>query len=117
MALHNTTPLLEQETSMKNVHPHVIPRREALHKLALTAGAAAALPLAGLLSGLHSSAAEAADKASKAAVKYQDHPDGTSSCANCANFTPGSTPGASGTCLVVAGEISPKGWCLAYAAG
>lgn len=102
---------------MKSTHPRVIPRRQALRKLALTAGMAATLPLAGLLGLTRSFAAESSGKASKAAVKYQDHPDGTSFCANCANFTPGSSPDAPGTCLVVAGEISPKGWCLAYAAG
>lgn len=102
---------------MKNTYPCIAPRRRALRKLALTAGTAAALPLAGLLGSPRSFASEASGKASKTAVKYQDHPDGTSFCANCANFTPGSAPGAPGTCLVVAGEISPKGWCLAYAAG
>lgn len=104
---------------MKDIHPHVIPRRQALRTLALTAGTAAALPLAGLVGCLPSAAAqaEASGKASKTAVKYQDHPDGTSFCANCANFTPGPAPDAPGTRLVVAGEISPKGWCLAYAAG
>lgn len=101
---------------MKKTHPHVIPRRQALRQFALTAGTVAALPLVGLLSS-RSAAAEASDKASKTAVKYQDHPDGTSFCANCANFIPGTVPNAPGTCLVVAGEISSKGWCLAYAAG
>ncbi|WP_417276761.1 high-potential iron-sulfur protein [Castellaniella sp.] len=102
---------------MKNTHPHVIPRRQALHKLALTAGTAVALPLAALLANSRTFAAEASGKASKAAVKYQDHPDGASFCANCANFIPGPTSDSPGTCLVVAGTISPKGWCLAYAAG
>ncbi|WP_202411689.1 high-potential iron-sulfur protein [Paracandidimonas lactea] len=102
---------------MKSAHSRVIPRRQALRKLALTAGTMAALPLAGLLGASRSSAAASSGKASKAAVKYQDHPDGSSFCANCANFTQGSTPDAPGTCLVVEGEISPKGWCLAYAAG
>ncbi|HEX7388111.1 MAG TPA: high-potential iron-sulfur protein [Castellaniella sp.] len=101
---------------MKKPHPHVIPRRQALRQLTLMAGTAAALPLMGLLSS-RSAAAETADKASKTAVKYQDHPDGTSFCANCANFISGAVAGAPGTCLVVVGEISPKGWCLAYAAG
>ncbi|WP_298016138.1 high-potential iron-sulfur protein [uncultured Castellaniella sp.] len=102
---------------MKNAQPRVIPRRQALRALALTAGAAAALPLAGLLGGSRAVAAESSGKASKAEVKYQDHPDGAAFCANCANFTPGPAPDAPGACLVVAGEISPKGWCLAYAAG
>lgn len=102
---------------MKNTPPHVIPRRQALHKLVLTAGTAAALPLVALLDNSPALAAEPSGKASKTAVKYQDHPDGASFCANCANFTAGPTSDSPGTCLVVAGTISPKGWCLAYAAG
>lgn len=101
---------------MKNPSPHVIPRRQALRQIAFAAGSAAALPLVGLLGSSRAIAAEAS-KASKTTVKYQDHPDGTSFCANCANFIPGAAAGAPGTCLVVAGDISPKGWCLAYAAG
>ncbi|WP_417252358.1 high-potential iron-sulfur protein [Castellaniella sp.] len=102
---------------MRNTPPRVIPRRQALRKLALATGTAAALPLTALLGNSRSFAAEVSGKASKTAVRYQDHPDGASFCANCANFIPGPTGDSPGTCLVVAGAISPKGWCLAYAAG
>lgn len=52
----------------------------------------------------------------KSAVQYQNHPKGVSSCADCINFIPGKRAGSMGHCTVVAGDISPKGWCLAYAA-
>ena len=42
---------------------------------------------------------------SQAAALYQDHPNNGFSCAACALFRP---PAA---CVVVAGEISPAGWC------
>ncbi|TAM85744.1 MAG: iron oxidase [Candidimonas sp.] len=56
----------------------------------------------------------ASGRAQKPAVQYQDHPMGTSACANCANFIPGSTPESMGHCTIVAGNISPHGWCVAY---
>jgi hypothetical protein len=58
--------------------------------------------------------AHAQAKPSKAAMKYQDHPNGDAQCSNCLQFEPGKTPAAMGTCKVVEGPISPKGWCIAY---
>ena len=57
----------------------------------------------------------AADKATKAAMQYQDTPKGKQQCDNCIQFIPGSSPSAKGTCKVVEGDISPRGWCAAYA--
>jgi len=54
-------------------------------------------------------------KATKASMQYRDSPNGKQECSNCMQFIPGKTPQAKGTCKVVAGEISPKGWCIAYA--
>jgi hypothetical protein len=42
---------------------------------------------------------------SQAAAQYQDQPRGGFSCAACALFRP------PGSCAVVAGAISPHGWC------
>ena len=53
-------------------------------------------------------------KGSKAQFKYQDHPKGDAMCSNCQLFIPGKTPAANGTCKLVEGSISPKGWCTAY---
>ncbi len=99
---------------MANASSPFSSRRNALRRIAGVAGATASLPL---LSWSASALAQADDaaKASKSAVQYQDHPKGTSDCAHCANFVPGKSTDAAGSCLVVAGDISPKGWCLAYA--
>ncbi|NYT37407.1 iron oxidase [Allopusillimonas soli] len=100
---------------MKTRHAQHISRREMLRQISLATGAAAALPLIGLAGMSQAMAAEEPAKASQSAVQYQDHPKGTSACANCANFIPGPGSDEPGSCTVVAGEISPKGWCLAYA--
>ena len=57
--------------------------------------------------------AEAA-KAAKAAMLYQNKPHGKDHCSNCMHFIPGKTSKANGDCNVVAGSISPEGWCVAY---
>jgi hypothetical protein len=48
-------------------------------------------------------------KLAQAKVKYQDQPKGEQSCANCLNFLPESS-----TCRVVAGQVSPQGWCVIW---
>ena len=58
--------------------------------------------------------AAAAGTVAKAAMQYQDHPKGDQDCSNCLQFVPGKAPQAMGECKVVAGPISPKGWCVAY---
>jgi hypothetical protein len=64
----------------------------------MAAGAAAAAALA-------FAAEPARQKVSQAEAQYQDTPKGGFSCAACALFRP---PRA---CAVVAGDISPSGWC------
>lgn len=51
----------------------------------------------------------------KTTAMYQDKPRGKQSCASCIHFVPGKTASANGTCKVVAGSISPTGWCVLYA--
>ncbi len=48
-------------------------------------------------------------KVAKARVEYRDTPNGIAMCATCTLFVP---PDA---CKVVAGAVSPNGWCNAYA--
>ena len=79
--------------------------------LAKAAAAAAAVVVAPLLCA----SANAQAKASKQAMQYQDSPKNGQQCATCLQFIPGSGPAANGTCKVVDGPISPKGWCIAYA--
>jgi hypothetical protein len=54
--------------------------------------------------------AGAQQKISQAVAKYQNQPKGQQSCAVCGNFQP---PTA---CKFVQGTISPKGWCMLFAA-
>lgn len=54
--------------------------------------------------------------ATKSAMQYRDTPNGKQECSNCTLYVPGGSSGASGTCKVVDGSISPRGYCLAYAA-
>ena len=55
-------------------------------------------------------------KVSQAVSKYQDMPHGTQQCDGCMQYIPGKTASANGTCKIVEGSISPKGWCMFFAA-
>lgn len=52
--------------------------------------------------------APAAAKTSQQAAKYQNKPKGAQKCSNCRFFQ-----GPSG-CQIVAGKISPNGWCALW---
>lgn len=87
-------------------------RRSALRKIAI-------LPVvASAPAWFVSETAFAGDKCQgqtpKAALQYQDKPKGSNRCDNCAQFCPGAKPSAMGTCKIVKGSISPKGWCSAW---
>ena len=71
-----------------------------------------ALPAA--LAGIFA-ARPAEAKGSKAQFKYQNTPKNGQTCVGCRFFVAGKTPTAAGTCTLVAGPISPKGWCIAWA--
>ncbi|TAK87171.1 MAG: iron oxidase [Betaproteobacteria bacterium] len=77
-------------------------RRRVLRIFALAGGTA-------VLPGIARDA-RAQAKASKAAMKYQDQPKGDQRCSGCMQFV------APNQCKVVEGDISPNGWCVAYAA-
>ena len=49
------------------------------------------------------------NKVAKEAVQYQDQPKDGQKCSMCVNWQP---PNA---CVIVAGNISPEGYCLSYA--
>ena len=51
----------------------------------------------------------ASEKLSKQQAQYQDSPKGIAMCATCTLFD------APHSCKVVAGDISPNGWCKLYA--
>ncbi len=56
-----------------------------------------------------------AEKTTKAAANYQDRPNEDKQCSNCNFFIPSKSPTADGTCQIVEGAISPKGYCTLYA--
>ncbi|MEY2342568.1 iron oxidase [Acidithiobacillus sp. IBUN Pt1247-S3] len=85
-------------------------RRQWLKEMAALVGAGAALPIL----GTEFAFAGEGGKESKASVQYQSHPYQQDHCSICQHFLPGSTPKALGTCQVVAGKISPMGYCLAF---
>ena len=60
-------------------------------------------------------AAHAAGTVPKVNAKYQDHPKGAQQCGKCNYFLPGATPTGLGQCKLVAGPISPNGWCQLFA--
>jgi hypothetical protein len=99
---------------MTNPRNPLLSRRALLGRMAVAAGAAAGITALWPVAA-HAVAPPRSGTADKSALQYQDHPKGTSACANCANFIPGDNPAAVGRCTIVAGDISPKGWCLAYA--
>jgi hypothetical protein len=87
------------------------------------------LSLAGLAALAPSGNAAEAEKVGKAAAKYQDYPKNGEMCGMCKFYIPpGGRAGrgmmggrmgpgmmAAGTCEIVAGSVSPRGWCILYA--
>ncbi len=55
------------------------------------------------------STAEAQEKIAQAQVQYQTTPKDGNKCSTCVNFE------APAACKIVAGSISPNGWCIAFA--
>ncbi|MGH6778220.1 MAG: high-potential iron-sulfur protein [Bradyrhizobium sp.] len=78
-------------------------RRQLFPTLFAGAAMAAALSL-----GL-SESAEAQSKVSKTIAKYQDQPNGGNECSLCQFFQ------GPHSCQLVAGDISPNGWCSFFA--
>lgn len=55
-----------------------------------------------------------ASKASKSDFHYRDYPNEGKSCTDCTEFLPAQTADSAGACRIVAGPISPNGWCMAF---
>jgi hypothetical protein len=80
-----------------------VSRRRFLRRSAAVVGGIGA-------AGVVAARARAADtKVAKKLVGYQETPNGSQECSNCQYFQP---PNA---CQVVAGTISPTGWCKMWA--
>ena len=98
---------------MKKTPDNLNESRRTLIRNGITVAAVGAVAATGLLK-TRPARAQAA-KASQAVAMYQATPHGKDQCDNCIHFIPGKTPTANGTCKVVDGVISPKGWCVMYA--
>ena len=90
------------------MNEHERARRCLLRQAATALPVLLAMPLPG-----RSSAARAGS-ASKEAFHYQDHPNEGKHCANCTAFIPPPAGQGAGTCNIVAGPVSPDGWCMAF---
>jgi High potential iron-sulfur protein len=80
----------------------MIPSKRKFIQFALASIAGAAL-------SLRHASAQAGGKMSKQQAEYQDSPKGIQMCSTCSLFE---EPRA---CKVVDGDVSPNGWCKAYA--
>ena len=63
----------------------------------------------GILASAAARAQDADSKVEQSVVQYQNAPKDGQKCSGCANFV------APNACKVVSGNISPEGWCVAYA--
>jgi hypothetical protein len=75
-------------------------RQQAFNRRKVLVSLIGAAPLAAL-----SFSGEAVAKVAQKTVQYQPNPKGGLSCAGCNSFI------APDQCKLVAGEISPSGWC------
>jgi len=78
-----------------------VSRRNFLYTAAAGGGAILGMGLVG-------SPAAAATKISQKVARYQATPKGKARCDNCTFWQPPSS------CKIVAGTISPAGWCVLY---
>ena len=62
-----------------------------------------------VVGGVAAISAQAQEKIAQAQVQYQEMPKDGNECDKCVNWTP---PNG---CKIVAGNINPKGWCVAFA--
>jgi hypothetical protein len=62
-----------------------------------------------VVGGVVAASTEAQEKIAQAQVQYQATPKDGNKCSTCVNFE------APASCKIVAGSISPNGWCIAYA--
>jgi hypothetical protein len=75
---------------------------------------AAALPVLAVLPLFTKEGAARAGNGAKSDFHYQDHPSEGNRCANCTAFIPPGDGGKPAQCRIVAGPISPEGWCMAF---
>jgi high potential iron-sulfur protein len=97
----------EAEDIMEN-DPKNGARRDMLAQSGLALASLALVPVAALWSPrAHSGSAPKGD------FHYQPAPRDGQRCADCRAFV-ANPAGGDGTCRILAGSISPNGWCMAY---
>lgn len=62
----------------------------------------------GAIGGVVAIRAQAQEKIAQAQVQYQTQPKDGQKCSLCVNFE------APNSCKIVAGTITPEGWCIAF---
>ena len=89
--------------------------KSARRRMLKLGGAALAVIPVMVLSGRTYAAKNAA---MRTAFKYQDIPEGDKQCSGCVQFGPGKSATALGGCKIYPGdtEVSPQGYCTAWAA-
>lgn len=85
-----------------------------LARRAMLRQAAAAVPVLLALPLLGRSTQARAGSARKEDFHYQDMPNEGRHCANCTAYIAPAAGQEAGSCNIVAGPISPNGWCMAF---
>jgi hypothetical protein len=68
----------------------------------------------GAFAAIKAQEADAA-KTAQSAVLYVNHPNGAKKCSGCKFYIAAKSGKGNGACQIVAGAISPNGYCVAYA--
>jgi hypothetical protein len=84
-------------------------RRQIMRAGLAAVGGVAAVSVGARAEGKIGGAQFAQDKIAQAQVQYQTTPKDGAKCSTCVNWE------APNACKIVAGTISPEGWCIAYA--
>lgn len=100
-----TAPPIDKEHEMNG---YTLSRRRLLRHIAR------ALPVIAGLTLFGRGGPAQAGQAAKADFHYQDQPNEGKRCADCVAFVPPSAGQAAGSCNIVAGPVSPNGWCMAF---
>ncbi len=88
---------------------HLIHRRLALRQGVSTFIALAVIPIISLPRNAYAGAA------SKSDMHYQNTPRDGNHCSDCSAFLPSmGGKNSDGSCKIVAGPVSPQGWCVAF---
>jgi hypothetical protein len=84
-------------------------RRQVLKRSAIALLSLASIPIVVLPQNAH------AGSAAKSDFHYQNSPHDGKHCSECTAFLPSpQNQNSEGTCRIIAGPVSPLGWCMAF---